>query len=74
MEKNNKKILVITVIICLLPIVLGLALYNKLPEKMPIHFTINDVPDNYAHKNFALFGKSCHNLNTKLRLYMLLLI
>lgn len=56
MEKNNKKILVITVIICLLPIVLGLALYNKLPEKMPIHFTINDVPDNYAPKGFALFG------------------
>ena len=31
-------------------------LYKKLPEQMPIHFTINDVPDNYAHKNFALFG------------------
>ena len=35
---------------------LGGILYNKLPEQMPIHFTINDVPDNYAHKNFALFG------------------
>ena len=56
MEKNNKKVLIITVIICLLPIILGIVLYNKLPEQMPIHFTINDVPDNYAPKNFALFG------------------
>ncbi len=56
MEKKNKKILILTIIICLLPMVLGIAFYNKLPEEMPIHFTINDVPDNYAPKNFALFG------------------
>lgn len=56
MEKKNKKTLILTVIICLLPMVLGIAFYNKLPEQMPIHFTINDVPDNYVPKNFALFG------------------
>ena len=56
MEKKNRKTLILTVIICLLPMLLGAILYNKLPEQMPIHFTINDVPDNYAHKNFALFG------------------
>ena len=56
MEKSNKKVLIITVIICLLPIILGMVLYNKLPEQMPIHFTINDIPDNYAPKEFALFG------------------
>lgn len=53
---ENKKTLILTVIVCLLPMVLGIAFYNKLPEQMPIHFTINDVPDNYAPKNFALFG------------------
>ena len=54
MEKKNKKTLILTVIICLLPMVLGIAFYNKLPEQMPIHFTIGDIPDNYANKNFAL--------------------
>lgn len=56
MEKKNRRTLIFSVIICLLPMVLGIALYSKLPEQMPIHFTINDVPDNYASKNFALFG------------------
>lgn len=56
MEKKNRKTLILSVIICLLPMLLGAILYNKLPEQMPIHFTTNDVPDNYAHKNFALFG------------------
>lgn len=56
MEKKNKRTLILSIIICLLPIILGIAFYNKLPEQMPIHFTINDVPDNYAPKNFALFG------------------
>lgn len=56
MEKKNKKTLILSVIICLLPMLLGAILYNKLPEQMPIHFTTNDIPDNYAHKNFALFG------------------
>jgi len=55
MEKKNKRTLILSVIICLLPMVLGIAFYNRLPEQMPIHFTINDVPDNYAPKNFALF-------------------
>ena len=56
MEKKDKKTIIVSVVICLLPMLLGLAFYDKLPEQMPIHFTINDVPDNYAPKNFALFG------------------
>lgn len=56
MEKKSRRTLILSVIICLLPMILGIAFYNKLPEQMPIHFTINNVPDNYAPKNFALFG------------------
>lgn len=56
MEKKSKKIIIISVIVCLLPMILGIILYNKLPEEMPIHFSINNEPDNYAPKNFALFG------------------
>ncbi len=53
---KNKNTLILSVIVCLLPMILGITLYNKLPEQMPIHFTINDIPDNYAPKNFVLFG------------------
>ena len=56
MEKKNRNRLIITVLVCLLPMLLGIILYNKLPEQMPIHFTIGDTQDNYAPKNFALFG------------------
>ncbi|MCM1171472.1 MAG: DUF1648 domain-containing protein [Clostridium sp.] len=56
MEKKDRNKLIITVLVCLLPMILGAVLYNRLPEQMPIHFTTNDNPDNYAHKNFALFG------------------
>ena len=37
MEKKNKKTLILSVIICLLPMVLGIAFYNRLPEQMPMH-------------------------------------
>lgn len=56
MEKKNKITLILTVIVCVLPMILGAALYNKLPEQMPIHFNIKNEPDNYAPKAFALFG------------------
>ncbi len=56
MKNKNYKTLILTVTICLLPMVLGGVLYNKLPDQMPIHFTINDQPDNYAPKEVALFG------------------
>lgn len=56
MERRNRLILILTVIICLMPIILGAVLYNKLPEQMPIHFNIKNEPDNYAPKAFALFG------------------
>lgn len=50
------KTLIITSIVCLLPILLGLALWDKLPEAVAIHFDINNNPDNFAPKWFAVFG------------------
>lgn len=55
MKKVNWKILILTVIICLVPIISGIILYESLPNQMPIHFNINNKPDNYASKDFALF-------------------
>lgn len=56
MKNINWKILIITSLVCLLPIVLGMIFYQQLPEQMPVHFNINNEIDNYASKNFVLFG------------------
>ena len=50
------KSLVITCVVCLLPILLGLSLWDKLPDTMAIHFDINNNPDNFASKGFVVFG------------------
>ena len=50
------KILIITCVVCILPIVAGLALWHKLPETIAIHFDINNNPDNFAPKGFVVFG------------------
>jgi len=50
------KILVATSLVCLAPILLGLALWDKLPDVMAIHFDVNNNPDNFAPKGFVVFG------------------
>ena len=50
------RILIVTSIVCLLPILLGTALWDKLPDTMAIHFDINNNPDNFASKGFVVFG------------------
>lgn len=50
------KTLIITCIVCLMPILLGVALWDKLPGTMAIHFDINNNPDNFASKGFVVFA------------------
>jgi len=50
------KILIITCLVCLLPILLGIALWNLLPDTMAIHFNMYNEPDNFASKGFVVFG------------------
>ena len=50
------KSLILTCIVCLLPILPGIALWDKLPDTMAIHFNINNEPDNFASKAFVVFG------------------
>ena len=42
--------------VCLLPILLGIVLWDNLPDSMAIHFNIYGVPDNFASKGFVVFG------------------
>ncbi|MBR5239702.1 MAG: DUF1648 domain-containing protein [Clostridia bacterium] len=56
MRKINWKVLAITCVITLLPILFGLSVWNQLPEQIAIHFDVNNQPDNFAPKAFAVFG------------------
>lgn len=49
------RIFFVTAIVCLLPILLGLALWDKLPETMAIHFNVYGKADNFASKEFVVF-------------------
>lgn len=50
------KILLITCAVCLLPIIPTLFLWDRLPDTIAIHFNINNIPDGFASKGFAMFG------------------
>lgn len=47
---------ILSVVVCLLPIVLGIVLWNRLPAQIAIHFDAAGNPDNYAPKALAVFG------------------
>ena len=50
------KTLIITCFLCLLPILLGISLWSKLPDAVAIHFNFSGEPDNFASKPFAVFA------------------
>lgn len=53
------KTLFITSLVCLLPVLFGVILWDYLPDRMAIHFDINNNPDNFASKGFVVFGIPC---------------
>lgn len=57
--KVSKKEIILSVVLCLLPILLGLYMWNDLPDKVPTHFDLNNVPNGYSSKAFAVFGLPC---------------
>jgi len=52
---NRKKMILLTSFLVLIPMIVGLILWNKLPEEIPIHFNSAGEPDNYSSKAFAVF-------------------
>jgi len=55
MFKNNKWKLIVSSVIILLPIIIGAAYWNELPELMPIHWGATG-PDRWVGKAAAVFG------------------
>ena len=54
--KAEKKLVLVTTLICLLPILAGLALYSRLPEQVPTHFDLSGTPNGWSSRPFAVFG------------------
>ena len=56
MIKENKRKLILTSVVILVPIIIGLILWNKLPDKIPTHWNAAGEVDGWSSKAFAVFG------------------
>lgn len=54
--KMNKKLLTLTSIVILFPMLWGLMIWSQLPNQIPIHFNIADQADNFQPKPLVVFG------------------
>ena len=54
--RENKKTIIITSVVTLLPILTGVILWDRLPETMATHFGTNNGADGFSSKAFAVFG------------------
>ena len=59
MIKKNLKLLIVTSAIILLPVVVGLLLWNQLPAQMPSHWNADGEIDGWSSKAFVVFGLPC---------------
>ena len=56
MLKRNKLTIILTALITAAPMLLGLALWSRLPETIATHFDLNGVPNGWSSRAFAVFG------------------
>lgn len=54
--KGYKKQIILTSIITIIPMVIGMILWNRLPDTMATHFGMNNVPNGWSSKPFTVFG------------------
>lgn len=56
MIRNNKWKMIVSSIIILLPIIAGLLLWNKLPERFETHWDFSGNADGWSSRGMAVFG------------------
>ena len=56
MLKANKKTLIIASIVTILPILIGLLVWDRLPDVMATHFGMDNEANGWSNKAFAVFG------------------
>ena len=55
----SKKEIILSVALCLLPILLGLYWWEELPEMVATHFNFKNEPNGWSSKTFAVFCLPC---------------
>ena len=53
---KNKKMLIWTSLVCLIPLIVGAAVYSRLPETMATHWNLSGEADGWSSRAFAVFG------------------
>ena len=56
MIKQNKTTLILGSLVLLIPVMIGLLLWDQLPEQIPSHWGINGEVDGWSSKSMAVFG------------------
>lgn len=56
MIKQNKTTICITSVFILLPVLIGLLLWDRLPEQMPTHWGMDGTVNGWSSRSFAVFG------------------
>ena len=56
MKSNSRKEMILTTLICLLPMLAGLYLYDRLPETIATHFGVNGEANGWSSRAFTVFG------------------
>ena len=52
---RHKKTLIISTVLILLPVVFGVAMWDRLPDPMPTHFDADGAPNGWSSKPFTVF-------------------
>ena len=52
----DKKSLFFGIVICLLPILIGVYYFDALPDQIVVHFNAKGEPDNFVSKTYAIIG------------------
>ena len=52
----KNRTVILSTALCLVPILLGLALYGQLPDMIPTHFNLNGTANGWSSKEMAVFG------------------
>ncbi len=56
--KHRKALLIATSVLCVIPLIVSLFLWNQLPDPLPTHWSNTWVPDSWNAKAPYLFGVS----------------
>ena len=70
--KTNKKLLLLTSMVILLPMLWGLIIWPQLPNQIPIHFNFAGQANNFQSKPLVVFGLPIFDL--MVHLFMIFMI